>query len=86
MRRPIAATALMLAGALLGVGGSAVAHRDAGDTVRFDRSGGNHPTDVHRIVVDGSNCLESEDSAALRLDNWDPANDRVVYHCVQPKR
>jgi hypothetical protein len=78
MRRPIAATALMLAGALLGVGGSAVAHRDAGDTVRFDRSGGNHPTDVH--------CLESEDSAALRLDNWDPANDRVVYHCVQPKR
>ena len=80
-----AGVALAVAAAILGFGGGAYAvQKDIGDTVRFDRSGGNHPTDIHRIVVNGSNCLESEDSATLRLDNWDPANDRAVYHCVQP--
>lgn len=80
-----AGVALAVAAAVLGFGGGAYAvKKDIGDTVRFDRSGGNHPTDIHRIVVHGSNCLESEDSAPLRLDNWDPANDRAVYHCVQP--
>lgn len=38
---------------------------------------------VSRIVVRGDGCLNAEDSTRLRLVEWQPSRERVVYRCVK---
>lgn len=53
-------------------------------TVRYDRVSGDHPTVIQKIIVHGAGCMNAEDSVALRLDNYDPNDNRAVYHCATP--
>lgn len=64
--------------------GATSASAGANDVVRYDRVSGNHPTVIQKVVVNGDNCMNAEDSVTLRLDQYDPADGRAVYHCVQP--
>ena len=50
------------------------------DALRYTERNGNGPT----LVIRGAGCLQAEDSLQLRVVDYDPTHNRVVYRCVTP--
>ena len=59
--------------------GAAVGANATGTVHRYDNVNGNGPT----VVIRGA-FATAEDMTTLRLVDYDPANDRVVYRVVNP--
>ena len=59
--------------------GSYVAHAASTETLKYDERNGNGPT----LVIRGA-FATAEDMTTLRLVDYDPAHDRVVYKVVTP--
>ena len=70
-------TALVVTGSVLF--GSFVARATSTETVKYDPRNGNGPT----IIIRGA-FATAEDMTTLRLVEYDPENDRVVYRVVTP--
>jgi len=63
------------------IGAQAVAVRATGtEPLRYRELGGDGPN----LVIKGTGCFSQEDVTELRLVEYDGANTRVVYRCVQP--
>ena len=55
------------------------------NVVEFYKVTQDYPTNgIQRFRILGQGCLSAEDVTKLRLVNYDPADHKVVYRCVQP--
>lgn len=64
---------------------AASAARDGADKVEFYKVTQDQPTNgIERFIIKGDKCLATEDATKLRLVEYAPSQDKVVYRCVQP--
>jgi len=87
VRKIATVVALVAAGSMLTVGAEAAVHKtvNTNEWVKFSKTDATHPTNgITLLKIQGDGCLQAEDMTTLVLDNYDPANARVIYHCVQP--
>ena len=75
--RTILTAVVITASVLLG---SFVARATTTEPLKYDARNGNGPT----LVIRGTGCLQAEDSTTLRLVDYDPTHNRIVYRCLVP--
>ena len=73
-----------LAVSAIAIGASHALADSEREVIRFDRASGTHATAVDRIVIRGEGCLAAEDMTELRLVDYAPSRDVVIYRCVTP--
>lgn len=80
----IAGAAALLAATGATAATAALASKDT-DRVEFYKVTQNVPTNgIQRFIIKGDGCLRTEDATTLRLVDYAPSANKVVYRCVQP--